>query len=212
MHASSAADPGVTGSSILIGGTVPLSGEASSGGLTAKGADAFFKSTNAHKGVFNRKINYDYKDDAYDPAKTIQATRELVQQDHVFAIFNPLGTAQNIATRPFLNSLGVPQLFVASGWGGWARDAKQFPLTIGVIPTYTGEAIVYGALHQGEDQGREDRCPLPGRRVRARAAERAEEGARLEAEHDREPEELRPDLARRLLADLRSSRPPGRTW
>ena len=48
---------------------MPLSGEASSGGLTAKGADAFFKSTNAHKGVFNRKINYDYKDDAYDPAK-----------------------------------------------------------------------------------------------------------------------------------------------
>ena len=168
VHASSAADPGVTGSSILIGGTVPLSGEASSGGLTAKGADAFFKSTNAHKGVFNRKINYDYKDDAYDPAKTIQATRELVQQDHVFAIFNPLGTAQNIATRPFLNSLGVPQLFVASGWGGWARDAKQFPLTIGVIPTYTGEAIVYGryikakikgakigVLYQDDEYGRE---------------------------------------------------------
>ena len=168
MQASSAADPGVTGSSILIGGTVPLSGEASSGGLTAKGADAFFKSTNAHKGVFNRKINYDYKDDAYDPAKTIQATRELVQQDHVFAIFNPLGTAQNIATRPFLNSLGVPQLFVASGWGGWARDAKQFPLTIGVIPTYTGEAIVYGryikakikgakigVLYQDDEYGRE---------------------------------------------------------
>ena len=103
VQASSAADPGVTASSILIGGTVPLSGEASSGGLTAKGADAFFKSTNAHKGVFNRKINYDYKDDAYDPAKTIQVTRQLVQQDHVFAIFNPLGTAQNIATRPFLN-------------------------------------------------------------------------------------------------------------
>ena len=92
-----------------------------------EGADAFFKYTNARKGVFKRKINYDYKDDAYDPAKTIQATRELVQQDRVFAIFNPLGTAHNIATRPYLNSVGVPQVFVASGWGGWAADARRYP-------------------------------------------------------------------------------------
>ena len=108
VQASSSADPGVTSTSILLGGTVPLSGEAASGGLTAKGADAYFRYTNAHKGVSRRKINYDYKDDAYDPAKTIQATRELVQQDRVFAIFNPLGTAHNIATRAYLNQVGVP--------------------------------------------------------------------------------------------------------
>jgi branched-chain amino acid transport system substrate-binding protein len=168
VQASSAADPGVTGTSILIGGTVPLSGEAASGGLTARGADAYFRYTNARKGVFKRKINYDYKDDAYDPAKTIQATRELVQQDRVFAIFNPLGTAHNIATRAYLNQVGVPQLFVASGWGGWARDARQYPLTIGLIPTYTGEGIIYaryikskikgakiGVLYQDDEYGRE---------------------------------------------------------
>jgi branched-chain amino acid transport system substrate-binding protein len=168
VQASSAADPGVTSTSILIGGTVPLSGEASSGGLTAKGADAFFKSVNAKKGVFNRKINYDYKDDAYDPSRTIQMTRELVQQDHVFAIFNPLGTAQNLATRSYLNAVGVPQLFVASGYGGWAAQAKQYPLTIGLIPTYTGEGILYaryikskikgakiGVLYQDDEYGRE---------------------------------------------------------
>jgi ABC-type branched-subunit amino acid transport system substrate-binding protein len=168
VQASSASDPGVTSTSILLGGTVPLSGEASSGGLTAKGADAFFKYTNAHRGVSKRKITYDYKDDAYDPAKTIQATRELVQQDHVFAIFNPLGTAHNIATRPYLNSVGVPQLFVASGWGGWASQAKQYPLTIGLIPTYTGEGVIYGryikskvkgakigVLYQDDEYGRE---------------------------------------------------------
>jgi branched-chain amino acid transport system substrate-binding protein len=168
VHASSTADPGVTSTSVLLGGTVPLSGEASSGGLTAKGADAFFKYTNGHKGVFNRKITYDYKDDGYDPARTIQNTRELVQQDHVFAIFNPLGTAHNLATRPYLNQVGVPQLFVASGYGGWAAQAKQFPLTIGLIPTYTGEGIIYGryvkskikgakigVLYQDDEYGRE---------------------------------------------------------
>jgi branched-chain amino acid transport system substrate-binding protein len=168
VEASSASDPGVTGSSILIGGTVPLSGAEAAGGLTAKGADAFFKYTNAHKGVAKRKITYDYLDDAYDPSKTIQATRQLVEQDHIFADFNPLGTAQNIAIRPYLNARQVPQLFVASGWGGWARDAKQYPLTIGLIPTYTSEGILYGryvkakikgakigVVYQDDDYGRE---------------------------------------------------------
>ncbi|HEX9416890.1 MAG TPA: ABC transporter substrate-binding protein [Gaiellaceae bacterium] len=168
VQASSAADPGVTSTSILIGGTVPLSGEAASGGLTAKGAAGYFAYVNAHGGVFKRKINYKYVDDEYDPSKTIQATRQLVQQDHVFAIFNPLGTAQNIAIRPYLNSLGVPQVFVASGWGGWARQYKQYPDTLGFIPTYTGEGIIYGRyikqktpkakiaiLYQDDDYGRE---------------------------------------------------------
>jgi len=168
VQASTAADPGVTSTSILIGGTVPLSGEAASGGVTAKGAAAYFAYVNAKGGVFKRKINYRYVDDAYDPAKTIQATRELVQQDHVFAIFNSLGTTQNIAIRPFLNSVGVPQLFVASGWGGWAREYKRYPGTIGFIPTYTGEGIIYGryikkklpkakigVLYQDDEYGRE---------------------------------------------------------
>jgi branched-chain amino acid transport system substrate-binding protein len=168
VQASSAGDPGVTGTSILIGGTVPLSGEAASGGLTAKGADGYFAYVNAHGGVFKRKIDYKYVDDAYDPSRTIQATRQLVQQDHVFAIFNPLGTAQNIAIRPYLNSAGVPQLFVASGWSGWARQYRQYPDTIGFIPTYTGEGIIYGryikrkspkakiaVLYQDDEYGRE---------------------------------------------------------
>jgi len=168
VRAASSADPGVTSASILLGATAPLTGEASSGGLTAKGAAAYFQYVNARGGVAKRKINYKVVDDEYDPAKTIQGTRQLVENDKVFAIFNPLGTAHNIATRPYLNSKGVPQLFVASGWGGWARDAKTYPDTVGFIPTYTGEGIIYarylkqklpsakiGVLYQDDEYGRE---------------------------------------------------------
>ena len=48
--------------------------------------------------------------------RTIQASRQLVQQDSVFALFNTLGTSNNLAIRDFLNQSGVPQLFVASGF------------------------------------------------------------------------------------------------
>src|SRR5438105_5740436 len=101
--AGSTLTPGVSDSTIEIGGTAPLSGEASSAAGVAKGAQAYFAYVNAHGGVFNRKIDYKILDDAYDPSKTVQDVRELVQQDNVFALFNTLGTNQNLAIRDFVN-------------------------------------------------------------------------------------------------------------
>ena len=57
----------------------------------------------------------------------MQATRQLVEQDKVFAIFNALGTEHNVATRDYLNAAKVPQLFVASGATTFGRDYKQYP-------------------------------------------------------------------------------------
>ncbi|CAN5804065.1 ABC transporter substrate-binding protein [soil metagenome] len=83
-------------------------------------------------------------DDAYNPAQSVQATRQLVEQDKVFAIFNSLGTEQNIAVREYLNQTKVPQLFVASGATTWGRDAAKYPWTIGFQPSYQAEGWVYG--------------------------------------------------------------------
>ena len=71
-------------------------------------------------------------------------TRQLVEQDKVFAVFNSLGTAHNVAVRPYLNAMKVPQLFVASGATTWGRDYAQYPYTIGFQPSYQAEGWVYG--------------------------------------------------------------------
>src|SRR5215210_6883300 len=84
---STSADPGITRNSILIGGTTPLTGVASAYASVARGAEAYFKYVNAHGGVNGRKITYKYLDDAYDPSRTVQLTRQLVEQEHVFAVF-----------------------------------------------------------------------------------------------------------------------------
>src|SRR5690242_17284449 len=73
--AARTADPGVTPTSILIGGTVPLTGEAAAFGSVGPGAKAYFDYVNAHGGVFGRKILYRYYDDGYDPSRTVQLTR-----------------------------------------------------------------------------------------------------------------------------------------
>jgi branched-chain amino acid transport system substrate-binding protein len=142
--ASAADTPGVTDGTILLGGTAPLSGEASAAAGVAKGAEAYFNYVNAHGGVLGRTIQYRYVDDAYDPTQTVQAVRGLVQHDNVFAIFNTLGTNSNLAIRDFLNQLKVPQLFAASGASTFGADYKRYPYTIGYIPSYVLEGRVLG--------------------------------------------------------------------
>ncbi|MDQ3102581.1 MAG: ABC transporter substrate-binding protein [Actinomycetota bacterium] len=142
--AASSADPGITAKTIVLGGTAPLSGPASAYASVARGADAYFKYVNARGGVNGRTITYKYLDDAYNPAQTIQATRQLVEQDKVFAVFNSLGTEHNVATRDYLKQLKVPQLFVASGATTFGRDHKRYPYTIGFQPSYQAEGWIYG--------------------------------------------------------------------
>jgi branched-chain amino acid transport system substrate-binding protein len=142
--ARSTADPGVTAKSVLLGGTVPLTGEAAAFGAVGPGARAYFDYANALGGVHGRKISYRFYDDAYNPAQTIQLTRRLVEQDRVFAIFNALGTANNLAIRDYLNAQRVPQLFAGDGSQAIGRSFRTHPWTIGFLMSYRGEGDVYG--------------------------------------------------------------------
>ena len=142
--AGSSADPGVSSTSIVIGGTSPLTGPAAAYASVARGAKAYFDSVNAAGGVAKRKIDYRIVDDAYNPAQTVQAVRRLVEQDKVFAVFNTLGTEANLSVREYLNQMQVPQLFVASGATTWGQDAAKYPWTIGFQPSYSAEGLVYG--------------------------------------------------------------------
>jgi branched-chain amino acid transport system substrate-binding protein len=162
-------DPGVGSSEVKIGGTVPLTGVAAAYASVGRGADAYFKYVNDTKGGVNgRKIDYEYLDDAYDPSQTVQQTRKLVEQEGVFAVFNSLGTEHNLAIRGYLNQQKVPQLFVATGATTFGREYKQYPWSIGFLPSYVAEGIIYGryiratmkapkiaALYQDDDFGKE---------------------------------------------------------
>ena len=138
------ADPGVTSSSILIGGTFPLTGVASLYKTIPGAEKAYFAYVNDHGGVNGRKITFDIKDDAYDPSKTVPLTQQLVEQDKVFAVFGSLGTAPNLATWSYLNQNKVPQVLIATGDSYWGFSAKKYPWTIGWQPDYPGEGKIYG--------------------------------------------------------------------
>ncbi|MFL5929178.1 MAG: ABC transporter substrate-binding protein [Gaiellaceae bacterium] len=136
--------PGVTGKTITIGGTVPITGPAALFGSVGRGAEAYFKYVNARGGVHGRKIAYVYRDDAYEPARTVQLTRELVEQDHVLAIFNTIGTDNTVATTDYLNAAKVPQLFAGTGAARVGDNFKTHPWTMGYLPSFRAEGVIYG--------------------------------------------------------------------
>ena len=146
-----AATPGVTAKTVLIGGTFPFSGPASSYAPIPAGMKAYFSyvnatKTNGKRGVFGRQILFDAEDDGYNPALTVQKTKELVEQKHVFALVGGLGTEPQQAVTAYANQQKVPQIYVSTGATEWgARDKHaSHPWTIGWQPDYQAEAAVYG--------------------------------------------------------------------
>ena len=159
--------PGVTDTEIKLGSTMPYSGPASSYGTIGKSEAAYFAMINDQGGVNGRKIDFIVRDDAYSPPKTVEDIRELVEQDHVLATFNTLGTPPNSAIRAYMNDNKVPQLLVATGANKW-NDPKHYPWTIGWQPSYQIEARIYAryilnnipdakiaVLYQNDDFGKD---------------------------------------------------------
>src|SRR6266498_3466604 len=152
---ASASDPGITSSSIKLGGSYPFSGPASAYGTIQKGVDAYFKYTNDQGGVNGRKIEFVTYDDGYEPQRALTNAKKLVEQDKVFALFNTLGTANNIAIWDYANQQKVPQVFVATGSSAWGAKIDAHPYTIGWQPNYVTEAKVYAEyLKQQKPNGK----------------------------------------------------------
>ena len=160
-------DTGATDTEIKIGQTIPLSGPASAYGTIGKAQAAYMKMINDQGGVNGRKINLIQYDDAYNPPKTVEQVRKLVEADEVLTTFQIIGTPPNAAVQKYLNDKKVPQLLASTGATRFT-DPKNFPWTIAFNPNYQSEAHIYakyilanhpnakiGILYQNDDLGKD---------------------------------------------------------
>ncbi|WP_135470238.1 ABC transporter substrate-binding protein [Crenalkalicoccus roseus] len=134
--------PGVTANEIRIGSTNALSGPASSYSVISRCLEAMFQRLNEQGGVGGRRIRFIVYDDGYQPPRTLEQTRRLVEQDRVAFLFNQLGTPTNSAIHRYVNQRRIPHLFLATGADKWANP-KEYPWTIGWQPSYRVEAQIY---------------------------------------------------------------------
>src|SRR5258708_4631264 len=100
--------PGVAATEIRIGSTTSLSGPVSALGVQARCQEAYFRMLNEQGGIAGHQIKYIYYDDAFNPAKTVEQTRRLIEGDNVAFLFNMLGTAPNSAVVKYINAAKVP--------------------------------------------------------------------------------------------------------
>ena len=160
-------DPGATDKEIKLGNINPYSGPASAYGAIGKSMEAYFKKVNAEGGVNGRQIKFITVDDGYNPARTVEMARKLVEEEEVLATVGVLGTPPNSAIHKYMNQKKMPQLFVATGATKWG-DPKNFPWTMGWQPNYQGESKIYaqhlletkpnakiGILYQNDDYGKD---------------------------------------------------------
>ncbi|WP_280402264.1 ABC transporter substrate-binding protein [Nocardia carnea] len=126
-----------------LGGIFPLSGPASAYAELPKGMQAYFEYVNNEQGgIDGRTVEYLLRDDGYQPPKTVEETRRLVEQDQVFAILSTLGTPTSAAVWDYLNQREVPQIFVAGGATQWGAG-EGHPWTIGWQPSYHAEGQIF---------------------------------------------------------------------
>ncbi len=148
--AKPAITPGVTDTTIKIGSWGPISGPAAVWASVLYGMDAYFSFINDKGGIHGRKIEFIYRDDQYNPAKTPPAVRELVEQEGVFAMVGGIGTANGRAVNTYLTEKGVPFFSPASGDAYWSSGEAKNVFT--VFPRYLTEGEVIGN-YVGKDLG-----------------------------------------------------------
>lgn len=159
--------PGVTATEIRIGSTTSLSGPVSALGVQARCQEAYFRMINEQGGIAGRQIKYIYYDDAFNPAKTVEQVRRLIESDNVAFLFNMLGTAPNSAVVKYINAQKVPHLFLSVNGDKWG-DYQTYPWTMGFAPSARTEAQIFAkyalsqmpnakfaVLHQNDDLGKD---------------------------------------------------------
>lgn len=160
-------DVGATDDEIRIGHFCPYTGPTDEYGVIGKAHEAYWKSVNDAGGINGRKVKFLTRDNADLPSKSLEVTRDLVEQKKVLCLFNPLGTAGNTAIQSYMNDNKVPQLFVSSGSSKWGNP-KEFPWTMGFQPDYRFEVSTYakhalatvkkpkfGVLMQNDEYGKD---------------------------------------------------------
>ncbi|MFO7856411.1 MAG: ABC transporter substrate-binding protein [Paracoccaceae bacterium] len=158
---------GVTDDSIKIGNIMPYSGPASAYGQIGEAMSAYMEMVNANGGVNGRMIEFVSYDDGYQPPRTVEQARKLVERDEVALIVATLGTPTTSAIHRYVNARKVPLLFVATGASKWGQP-EEYPWTMGWQPDYATEAKIYaqyildnvedakiGILYQNDDYGRD---------------------------------------------------------
>jgi ABC-type branched-subunit amino acid transport system substrate-binding protein len=129
----------VEGDTIRIGTSLPQSGLYAGFSNILLGEQAYIEYVNEELGGVEvagtqYQIELVDTDDEYLPAETVSNVNQLITDDDVFALFNVVGTRNNLAIREIVNEECVPNLFAATGSPAWGNPEFPWTLGTGLVP------------------------------------------------------------------------------
>ena len=126
---AASAEDGVSADKIVLGQAAALDGPAAALGQGMReGLLAAFAEANKAGGVKGHKIELVSVDDGYEPTKSVEAAKKLIEQDKVFALIGSVGTPTSVAVQPMASDAGVPFIGAFTG-----AEFLRTPYKAGVI-------------------------------------------------------------------------------
>lgn len=144
---------GVTDETVLVGNSAATSGALAFVGLPfVAGIEAYFDMVNNNGGVAGRTIEWKHYDDEFNGATGLTYAEKLVEDDEIFAFVGHFGTPIIGATETYLEEVGIPRVYYATGVGtlynaeATGNERASFP----VQPLYPAEGQVMVARAVGD--------------------------------------------------------------
>ncbi len=135
---SAFAEDGVSADKVVFGQATALEGPASALGQGMKlGLEAAFTEINKAGGVKGRKLELKSVDDGYEPSKSIEVVKKLLEEDKVFALAGAVGTPTAAATQPIATAAGAP--FIGAFTGAEFLREPYKPLVMNIRASYFQE-------------------------------------------------------------------------
>jgi branched-chain amino acid transport system substrate-binding protein len=117
---------------VTVGAFTPITGPVPFYTILTHAAESCFKWVNETNALKGWKINYVTYDDGYEPSRSVAVTRRLVEENKIFALAAPVGTAQSVAVIPYANEVGLPMIGPIGGATALFSERLVFPL----LPDY----------------------------------------------------------------------------
>lgn len=116
---------------MVIGMVNVQTGPAQALGVELKqGAEVYLNRINAQGGVHGRQLKLVAYDDGYEPAKSIDYTRKLIEEDRAFLLFGYVGTPTSRVVLPIASRAGVPYVAPFTGAAFLRKSTQPYVLTV----------------------------------------------------------------------------------
>lgn len=133
-----AADQGVTDGTVTFAQVAALEGPAAALGTGMRqGILAAFEEANRNGGIHGRLLKLESFDDGYEPDRSIEHVRALIDGDAHLGLIGPVGTPTTKATQPVATEARLPFIGPFTG-AGFLRDASHGNV-FNVRATYAAE-------------------------------------------------------------------------